>query len=154
MSSRPPSVDVMAESKSDSVVGSDSRLPYALLLLVFVASRVLYYLLGVRFDARGVSRFFQVINPELLKHRLLESMYYLHVQPPGFNLYTGGVLKLFPNHYAIAFHALHLIYGAVICCLRISSPTISRHRAKNPRLAESSEKTHECRPCFGGPEEP
>ncbi len=94
-----------------------SRWPYLLLLLVFAVSRIVYYALGVRFDARPLSTFFQIIDPELLRHRLLESLYYLHAQPPGFNLYAGILLKLFPIHYAIAFHALHLILGAAICCL-------------------------------------
>ena len=116
MSSQPPSSDVTAGTQS-KLASLDSRLPYVALLLIFAASRIGYYLLGVRFDARGISRFFQIIDPELLKHRLLESLYYLHIQPPGFNLYTGIILKLFPNDYAAAFHALHLIYGAAICCL-------------------------------------
>jgi ubiquinone/menaquinone biosynthesis C-methylase UbiE len=88
-----------------------------ILLLVFAVSRIVYYALGVRFDARPLLTFFQIIDPELLRHRLLESLYYLHAHPPGFNLYAGILLKLFPTHYAIAFHALHLILGAAICCL-------------------------------------
>jgi hypothetical protein len=74
-------------------------------------------MLGVRFDARPILNFFQFIDPELLKHRLLESMYYLHVQPPGFNLYTGIVLKLFPDAYPTVFHAIHLALGIGICWL-------------------------------------
>ena len=94
-----------------------SRWPYLLLLLLFALSRIVYYALGVRFDARPLLTFFQIIDPELLRHRLLESLYYLHAHPPGFNLYAGILLKLFPSHYAIAFHAMHLILGAAICCL-------------------------------------
>jgi hypothetical protein len=93
------------------------RLPYLLLVGVFVVSRLIYYSLGVRFDARPVLSFFQFIDPELLKHRLLESLYYLHVQPPGFNLYTGIVLKLFPNAYSAVFHGIYIVFGMVICCL-------------------------------------
>lgn len=96
---------------------AQSRLPYLLLLLVFGLSRVAYYLLGVRFDARPLGTFFQIIDPELLRHRLLESLYYLHTQPPGFNSYAGVILKLFPNHYAAAFHTVNLALGAAICCL-------------------------------------
>jgi hypothetical protein len=93
------------------------RSPYALLLLVFAFSRIGYYLLGVRFDARPVFHFFQFIDPELLKHRLLESIYYAHAQPAGFNLYVGIILKLFPGSYSVAFHVVYLLLGAVICCL-------------------------------------
>jgi ubiquinone/menaquinone biosynthesis C-methylase UbiE len=94
-----------------------SRWPYLLLLLVFAVSRIVYYALGVRFDTRPLLTFFQIIDPELLRHRLLESLYYLHAHPPGFNLYAGILLKLFPIHYAIAFHVLHMILGAASGCL-------------------------------------
>jgi len=85
--------------------------------MVFAISRIAYYRLGVRFDARPIFHFFQFVDPELLKHRLLESLLYLHVQPPGFNLYVALILKLFPVHYAEAFHAVHLTLGAASCCL-------------------------------------
>jgi hypothetical protein len=84
---------------------------------VFALSRLGYFLLGVRFDARPVLHYFQFIDPELLKHRLIESLYYLHIQPPGWNLYTGIVLKLFPKSYPIAFHAVYLLLGLAMCLL-------------------------------------
>jgi hypothetical protein len=74
------------QSRSSGAQGLTSRSAYSLLSAVFVVSRIAYYLLGVRFDARPILTFFQFIDPELLKHRLLESLYYLHIQPPGFNL--------------------------------------------------------------------
>ncbi len=90
---------------------------YCLLALLFLLSRLGYYLAGVRFDARPVVHYYQFIDPELLKQRLVESMYYLHVQPPGWNLYTGIVLKLFPRSYPIALHIVHLVLGLGICWL-------------------------------------
>jgi len=93
------------------------RRPYALLLLVFAASRACYYALGVRFDARPLNNFFQFVDPDLLNHRLLESLFYLHIQPPGMNLFAGIVLKLFPHTYAAAFHSAYLLLGAASCCL-------------------------------------
>jgi len=91
------------------------RTLYALLAMAFVVSRLGYYLLGVRFDARPVLHYYQFIDPELLKHRLFESLFYLHIQPPGWNLYTGAVLKLFPASYATVFHIIHLLLGLGIC---------------------------------------
>lgn len=73
------------------------RTLYALLAIVFAVSRLGYYLLGVRFDARPVLHYYQFVDPELLKHRLVESLFYLHIQPPGWNLYIGAVLKFFPR---------------------------------------------------------
>src|SRR3984957_2801406 len=91
------------------------RTLYALLAMVFAVSRLGYYLLGVRFDARPVLHYYQFADPELLKHRLFESLFYLHVQPPGWNLYTGAVLKLFPISYSAVFHLIYLLLGLGIC---------------------------------------
>ena len=91
------------------------RTLYALLAMAFAVSRLGYYLLGVRFDARPVLHYYQFLDPELLKHRLFESLFYLHVQPPGWNLYTGAVLKLFPASYPIAFCLIYLVLGLGIC---------------------------------------
>jgi len=93
------------------------RFFYGSLAAVFVLSRLGYYLLGVRFDARPIAHYFQFIDPELLRHRLLESVLYLHIQPPGWNLYTGIVLKLFPKSYPAAFHIMHLGLGLTTCLL-------------------------------------
>jgi hypothetical protein len=91
------------------------RTLYAILAMAFAASRLGYYLFGVRFDARPVLHYYQFADPELLKHRLLESLFYLHIQPPGWNLYAGLVLKLFPRSYPIIFHAIYLLLGLGIC---------------------------------------
>lgn len=91
------------------------RSAYGLLAVVFVLSRLAYCVAGVRFDARPLLHCYQFIDPELLKHRLIESMYYLHVQPPGRNLYAGAVLKLFPQSYPIALHIVHLLLGMATC---------------------------------------
>jgi hypothetical protein len=88
---------------------------YLRLAIVFGLSRLGYYLLGVRFDARPVLHYYQFIDPELLKHRLFESLFHLHIQPPGWNLYTGAVLKFFPASYPTVFHIIHLVLGLGIC---------------------------------------
>ena len=91
------------------------RTLYALLAMAFAVSRLGYYLLGVRFDARPVLYYYQFIDPELLKHRLFQSLFYLHIQPPGWNLYTGAVLKFFPTSYPSVFHSIYLLLGLGIC---------------------------------------
>jgi hypothetical protein len=104
-------------SSTSSPLPRQGRAWYALLLLIFTASRIIYYLLGVRFDARGLTWFFQFIDPELLRHNLLQSLFYLHMQPPGYNLFLGIVLKFFSQHEAAAFHTVHLVFGAAITCM-------------------------------------
>ena len=73
--------------------------------LVFGASRVAAYLAGVRFDATPLTWYWQFIDPVLLRERLLESLYCLHIQPPLFNLLLGINLKLFPSTFSAAMHA-------------------------------------------------
>ena len=105
-------------ARTSHAVAGWYRSPYALLFLVFILSRVAYYLLGVRFDARGMPTFLQFVDPELLRHHLWQSLFYLHMQPPGYNLFLGIVLKLFPlpHDYTIAFHVIHLVFGTAITC--------------------------------------
>lgn len=88
-----------------------SRSPYFWLLLVFAVSRALYFAAGVRFDSRPLGSFFQFLDPELLRTRLLESLFYMHTQPPGFNAFVGVVVKLFPTGYTTAFHIVFLACG-------------------------------------------
>src|SRR5436305_440952 len=93
----------------------DSRKPLWFLLCSFALSRLCYFAAGVRFDAMPLTRFFQFLDPELMKHRLFESLLYMHTQPPGFNLLTGLVVKLFPESYTAAFHVLYLACGVSLC---------------------------------------
>ena len=64
--------------------------PALWILLVFVLSRLSYYSAGIDFDVRPLQFYVQFIDPELLRARLFESLFYLHTQPPGFN--HGGTL--------------------------------------------------------------
>jgi hypothetical protein len=66
----------------------------------FVVSQVAYYAIGIRFDAialhpRGSSEdLWQLLDTPLLSHDLVQSVWYLHSQPPLFNLYCGILLHL------------------------------------------------------------
>ncbi len=84
------------------------------LVAIFVVSRIVIYLSGISFDANNIiNGTWQVIDTELLKHRLAESLWYLHSQPPLYNLYIGLVLKLFPESYSLFFHSNFLILALV-----------------------------------------
>lgn len=84
-------------------------------LLITIAARVFYYLvIGIRFDASGLGEYYQFVDPELLRHHLLQSIFYLREQPPLFNLYLGVMLKLAPESYSIVFNASYLIAGLLI----------------------------------------
>ncbi len=88
--------------------------PLILVITVFAASRALVYALGIRFDATTLETWWQFVDPELLRTRLLESLFYLHSQPPLYNLLLGLGLKLFPDHFGAAMHAVYLGLGLVL----------------------------------------
>ena len=79
--------------------------------LLFAVSRVVFWLVGVRFSTDQLRIAIQYLDPELLRTRLLESVWYLHTQPPLYNLFLGTVLKLFRGDEGYAFHAVHLALG-------------------------------------------
>jgi hypothetical protein len=76
----------------------------ALLMVgIFAVSRAAYFLAGVRFDASSLPVAHHFLDPELLRTRLIESLFYLHSQPPLFNLFLGLVLKVSGHHYPAVF---------------------------------------------------
>lgn len=85
-----------------------------MLVALFGLSRLAYHLEGVRFDDSTLVWYWQFLDPLLLRHRLAESLFYLHSQPPLFNLFLGGVLKLCPGMVTTAFHAVYLLLGFVL----------------------------------------
>jgi len=84
------------------------------LAAAFVLVHIFIYCLGVRFDDQLLYKGWQHLDVELLRHNLLESLFYLHSQPPLFNLFLGIVLKLFYPHPALVFQASYLICGLII----------------------------------------
>jgi hypothetical protein len=89
-----------------------------LLVAVYVTSRVIFYGLGVRFDATPRFGFWQILDTRWLREDLFSSLLHQHSQPPLFNLFLGLVLKPFPENPGPAFHALYLALGlALVTCL-------------------------------------
>lgn len=87
--------------------------PLAVVVAAFVLSRAVVYALGVRFDISPLYDFLQFADPELLHHRLLETVWHLHIQPPLYNLLVGAMLKAFPGHFAGAMHVVYLLIGLI-----------------------------------------
>ena len=85
--------------------------PLLYVIIAFIVSRLLYLWAGVRFDQSSLDHFWQYIDISLLQHNLGQSIWYLHSQPPLYNLFLGCVLKLSPHHTALAFHLAYLTCG-------------------------------------------
>ena len=84
-----------------------------IILAVFIASRSVFSLMGGAFVASPLAFAMQYLDPALLKNDLLQSLFYLHAQPPLFNLMLGLVLKLSPIP-ALSYSLLFKTAGALI----------------------------------------
>lgn len=89
-----------------------ARWDYAALMLAVLASRLVLYALGLRFNL--VLEWMFLADLSDLRDRLLETVYYYHAYPPGMNLLTGVLLKLSSQHVAEMAHALFLACGLLM----------------------------------------
>ncbi|HSJ89341.1 MAG TPA: hypothetical protein VK909_19170 [Anaerolineales bacterium] len=83
----------------------------------FLLSRFVYLQAGLRFDNTPPKYYYQFIDPQLLKTRLFESIWYLHGQPPLFNVLTGVLYQFFSSQskiYQLLFLALGLVFSFVL----------------------------------------
>ncbi|MFC2130798.1 hypothetical protein ACFLSQ_05140 [Bacteroidota bacterium] len=87
---------------------------YRSAVLIFIISRVFFSYLGVEFDINPLYWFHQYLDYELLKNNLIESIYYLHSQPPLFNLYLGMIVKFFSGYEKLIFQIVYSLCGLAI----------------------------------------
>ncbi|MBZ0167309.1 MAG: hypothetical protein K8I00_10935, partial [Candidatus Omnitrophica bacterium] len=86
-------------------------IPVFIITLIFLFSRTVAYLAGIRMVLRPLAQGIQILDPTLLRGALWESLYYLHSQPPLYNFFLGTVLKAFPHYYAEAFQLFYWMAG-------------------------------------------
>jgi hypothetical protein len=91
------------------------------LLAIFAVSRIAYYAAGLRFDDSPIRADWQIIDPVLMRTDLARSLWYLHMQPPGFNAWIGLCVKLFPYRYGTVLWAQQIVMGAIaaLCLLEL-----------------------------------
>ena len=96
-----------------NILGSPRQRAWPLLTVIaaFVLSRIGYYVAGLRFDASSLPWFWQYIDPALLGANLGQSLWYLHSQPPAFNVFLGIIVNLFSGHETAVFAACYLLLG-------------------------------------------
>jgi hypothetical protein len=63
-------------------------------ITVFVVSRALAFAAGVRFDDGLLHNAYQLLDVRLLRDDPFTSIFYLHSQPPLFNLFTAAVVHI------------------------------------------------------------
>jgi hypothetical protein len=97
---------------SDETASGSTRIKrsYAVLVATFAASRIAYYVAGVRFRTGSFASAIQLLPLHLLRHDLVRSLWYLHSQPPGFNAFVGILLHVSGDR-AWVFGAAYLQSG-------------------------------------------
>ena len=85
---------------------------HALLSALFIVSRLLLHLIGLRFSF-SVDWMF-LADPADLRDRLFETLWYFHAFPPGINALTGLLLKFGESGAPVAAHALFWGLGLVL----------------------------------------
>lgn len=79
--------------------------------LGFSIVRIVFYWVGIRMDFHYLYHSIQFAELSLLKENLGETLFYMHGQPPLFNLYIGSVLKVFPHHFELFFQTNFIFMG-------------------------------------------
>jgi hypothetical protein len=93
------------------------RKALVLILICYVISRLVFFWLGVTFWGYSIGDM-QVLEPILLKQHLVQSLWYLHMQPPLMNLALGIWMKFLPDYApALCFKVLGL--GINLCILSV-----------------------------------
>lgn len=85
-----------------------------LIVAVFVASRLLIFISGVRFDTGPLNYAGQILDPARLQGDLFAAIANLHAQPPLFNLFVGLVLQAPYSWQVLLFHLTYLVLGLVL----------------------------------------
>ena len=81
---------------------------YWQLIGIYILSRLGLYLLGIEPIAADLSHRWQLMKPNLLEKDLLGSLYYLHYQPPIWNLIFGIFVKILGTDFIKLAHAIYL----------------------------------------------
>lgn len=84
---------------------------------VWLVVYLLVALTGQRFDTAYLGFGWQLIPWDILSADPLRSVWYLHVQPPGWNLLLGGLAKISPFSDAITLQVLMAAFGVAVVYL-------------------------------------
>ncbi|MBI3350389.1 MAG: hypothetical protein HY020_24725 [Burkholderiales bacterium] len=90
--------------------------------LLFAVSRILYKFAGVHFDSSNIKEFMQILDLHELQNNFWTSIWYLHSQPPLFNILVGGVLFLGGDAFDVWMGAIYSLVNlaGVLCFFLLS----------------------------------
>ena len=82
------------------------------LLIIYILFKFLTYYLQIIPIGNEIAQRVQLMHPKLLEEDLFRLLYYLHFQPPIWNLVYGTFIKVFGINYdilGIAFHFFNIM---------------------------------------------
>lgn len=99
----------------------------SILLGCFVLSRVAVAGSGVRFQYEALFTYWQYLDVESLRYHALQSIWYMHGQPPLFNLFVAAVLKWSGGYERIVFPVVWMVcsFCNAVLLLRIVKTRVS-----------------------------
>lgn len=103
-----------------------------ILAALFVAVRLAVLALGQRFDADNLTSWMQIADLALLREHLWRTLWYLHSQPPLFNLMIGLALRAGPAAFP---WIVGTIYAVVTLGGILAVHALLRDMTGRPRLA-------------------
>ncbi len=110
----------------------------AFLIILFITTR-LFVFTGFPFSMNFLEIGMQLHDPLMLKKNLFQTLLYGHIQPPLFNAFVGGVLKVVPDTGAAlkVFASLYLLIGLLLV-LGVYSLAVNLGAARGWSLAAAS----------------
>src|SRR5262245_47181335 len=132
--------DALAPSQSPET-GAEERTRRPLLVApraalaalgICFAVRGLLYATGTRFSTAYLTYGWQIVPAETLARDPFGSVWYLHIQPPLFNLMTGVLLRWSPFSVGITFQ---VVYLAIVGLLIVVSQDLFVRLGASPTVA-------------------
>ncbi|MFI5151743.1 MAG: hypothetical protein ACHQET_00325 [Chitinophagales bacterium] len=100
-------------------------------VFIFVVSRIILFLLGLRMNILPLFQYWQYLDVETLKHNLLRGVWYDHAQPPMFNIFLGVIIKVFG---ASSLAVFDILFKAISLANAFFLHRITKLLVKNPHL--------------------
>lgn len=107
--------------------------PNRILIGLFVATRLILLAIGCRFDASNLTSWWQIADIALLRDHLGRTLWYLHSQPPVYNIVIGLALKA--GGLAAFPILMWLLYAGVTLAGILCFNALARDLTKRPLIA-------------------
>src|SRR5262245_55591035 len=94
---------------------------YATACISFLITLILERILKIRFVYEVIPLLWQYLDVEILKNDLLRGVFFLHSQPPLFNLYLGMILKVAGIHTPVVLAIVNqfCVFGILLGVTRL-----------------------------------